>query len=206
MHRLHSTAPTSSAPPASPFPLPLPPLKHLRTTTPRHIRVTPRGRPTGCDTGVPRRGGGSISALYGTHSPHRGTPVSQPTGRPLGVTRMCHGVVVRISSQDPPHKAARIPKPHRHCHPSYSPPAPPHNPMLMISLARPMSNIGAAILGYRPRRGVNTCCIYEPRPRDTSVSHPAGGPRNVTRVFRGVGEWSNFCILWNHRPRRGHPF
>ena len=52
--------------------------------------------------------------------------------------------------------------------------------------AQRMSKDGAPIPGYLPRRGVNTSCICEPRPRGTSVSHPAGGPRDVTRVCRGV--------------------
>jgi len=92
----------------------------MRTSTARHIRVTPRWRPTGCDTGVPWRGGGLFSALYENTRPHRGTPVSHPKRRPRGVTRMCRGVVVRVCSQSPPHSAAGISKPNRHCNPSYS--------------------------------------------------------------------------------------
>ena len=67
----------------------------MRTTTPWHIRVTPSGRPVGCDTGVPRCG---LWVPYNAEiepPPRRGTPVSHPVGRPRGVTRMCRGVVVR---------------------------------------------------------------------------------------------------------------
>ena len=50
-----------------------------------------------------------------------------------------------------------------------------------------MFEIGAPILRYPPRRGVNPGGICAPRARGTPVSHPAGGPRGVTRVCRGVG-------------------
>ena len=68
-----------------------------------------------------------------------------------------------------------------------TPPPPPHNTMSTMNLARRMFKIGAPILRYPPRRGVNPGGICAPRARGTPVSHPAGGPRGVTRVCRGVG-------------------
>ena len=47
-----------------------------------------RGRPTECDTGVPWRGGGIISALYENIHPHTSKPVSHPTVRTRDATRM----------------------------------------------------------------------------------------------------------------------
>ena len=47
-----------------------------------------RGLPTECDTGVPWRGGGIISALYENIHPHTSKPVSHPTVRTRDATRM----------------------------------------------------------------------------------------------------------------------
>ena len=69
---------------------------HTRTTTPRHIRVTPRGRRLGCDTGVPRCGRVFSYNAENKPPPRHGTPVSHPVGRQRGVTRMCRAVEVRI--------------------------------------------------------------------------------------------------------------